>query len=115
MRFLLLAALLTLIAGSAAASAAGPEPTLRVVRAKPLVVAGSGFEAGETVRVVALGHGGKRSKTVVAGARGGFKVELPARRTIGCAPTLVTASGARGGKASLTAVAGCVTVPPPRD
>ncbi len=88
-------------AGSTLAGAATSEPTLRVMRAKPLVVVGAGFEAGETVRVVALGHGGKRAKTVVAGPRGRFKVALPARKTIGCAPTIVTATGSKGSEARL--------------
>ena len=115
MRFLLLPALVAVAAGSTLAGAATPEPALKVMQAKPLVVGGTGFAPGESVRVVALGYGGKRAKTVIAGPRGRFKVELPARRTIGCAPTLVTATGSNGSKASLTARSACVTIPPPRD
>lgn len=115
MRQVVIVVVLAVVAGSTLAAAATAEPSLRVMRAKPLVVVGVGFEAGETIRVVALGYGGKRTKTVVAGPRGGFKVALPARKTIGCAPTIVTATGSDGSKATLTARAGCKTIPPPRD
>lgn len=115
MRLLALLPLVFVLLVTTAATGATKKPTLTVKTTKPLVVVGTGFEAGETIRVVALGHGGKRARTLVAGPRGGFKVALPARTTIGCAPTIVTATGSGGSKATLTARAGCVTTPPPRD
>lgn len=108
------AALLAALALAPSAGAADG-PTLRVVATTPLVLAGRGFGAGETVRVtVATGYGARVQRVVAV--RGGFKVTFRALPAAGCgAPYLARAVGARGSRAVLALGKPAFCIPPPRD
>ena len=70
--------------------------SLKVVRAQPLAVVGRRFRAGERVKLTA----GGRSRSVTAGARGGFTVTFPEANT--CNGVLVVARGSKGSRATVT-------------
>jgi hypothetical protein len=112
MRWLAVAATLVALAAPSAATAA---PTLRVVTASPLVVAGAGFAPGERVVVTAITLTGPRIARVRASAAGRFRARL---RTVavGCgAAVAVRALGESGRRAVLRRTPGSPCVPPPRD
>ena len=71
-RGLLIVALLTVFAGTASAARA---PTLRLVRAEPLTLAGGGFAARDVVRVTVTSYG-----TPLCAARCGQAREERSRR-----------------------------------
>ena len=65
----------------------------------PLKVRGSGFRAGERVRLKATGGVGRPvSRTLVANANGAFVATFPSMNA--CQSPTVTASGSRGSHAS---------------
>ena len=97
--------LLALVAAWLAAgfAASASTPTLRPITETPLVLSGTGFDAGEAVRVeLAPGIGRKRAvKTVRASAAGRFRVAFglvalePCRRAV-----VAVASGSDGSRAT---------------
>jgi hypothetical protein len=82
--------------GNAPATKPGARAVLKMVRFQPLTLSGHAFKPGERVRVSADGL----RKTVVAGARGGFKVSF--RGVSSCGGVVVTAVGSEGSRASLS-------------
>src|SRR5579872_7148546 len=92
-----LAAFAALLAASAAAAAATP-PTLRIVRASPLVVVGTHFRAGETVKVTA--YGTPHVTRSVRARNGTFTIDLGKVVFGRCAGVRVTALGSQGSAAA---------------
>jgi hypothetical protein len=84
----------TVVESSAVASQTS-RAALKVVRAQPLTVAGRGFRAGERVTVKADGL----TRSVTAGARGGFTVTFPEANT--CNGVVVVARGSKGSRATV--------------
>jgi hypothetical protein len=99
----LLACLIAAAASAAAVQAAATRPTLRLVEKAPLTLRGSGFQAGERVRVTVAVDGPRRTRSTRASRTGAFTVELPAIVVYDpCLSSLVaTAVGARGDSATL--------------
>jgi hypothetical protein len=93
---LLTAVVLTLAVPAAAPGA--PRPSLTVRRDLPLTLRGSGFRAGEAVRVnVQLGER-RWVRRASAGPAGAFSVRFAGVRLDYCAtPVVITARGARSG------------------
>lgn len=92
------------LAGTAGAMQAGGNtnhpPTLRLVKAKPLIVKGARFEVGERVRLRASSGLRARTGSARAGAVGSFveTFDMPYDR---CNGLLVTAAGNEGSRARL--------------
>jgi hypothetical protein len=107
----LLAAAAAVVAVTSAT--AGPaKPKLVVAQRAPLVIAGSGFAAGERVSVTLLtGYGAKHASTVARGGR--FRVEFRVTNK-GCgAPWAARAKGSGGSTAFLAFAGAQPCVPPP--
>jgi hypothetical protein len=100
----LLAALLALPVTAGARTK--PKPSIMVTRVLPLTVKGSGFVAGERVKVVVRIPEVYR-KTVRAGRRGRFTLlmRVPAGK---CVTIRVAAIGSKGSRASTMVPATCV-------
>lgn len=79
-----------------AADTTATRATLKIVGVEPVTVAGRAFKSGERVRVSADG----RKKTLIAGARGGFKVIFPQANV--CNGLVVVARGSEGSRATVT-------------
>jgi hypothetical protein len=99
----LLACLIAVAAFAAAVQAAATRPTLRLVQKAPVTIRGSGFHAGERVRVTVSADGPKETRSMRASRTGVFTVELPATVVYDpCNSSLVaTAVGAGGDSATL--------------
>ena len=95
-RLFLLAAILAAVA-AAPGSLARTHPTIDVTRLIPLTVTGSGFKAGERVKVVVRSPAVYR-KTVTATRRGRFIAAF--RHGSKCASIHVLATGNRGSRAT---------------
>jgi hypothetical protein len=100
-----------LLPGYAAASgrqADSPASTvraqLRVADLRPLAVFGSGFRAGETVRVTAITDAGAGAKSAETGAAGRFGMRFPKLKLDGCPNYLISARGDKGSRATLRSV-----------
>jgi len=78
-----------LAAVAAPIGSAGSRASLRVVRAAPLEVGGSGFGAHERLRVTATAGDRSWRAAVTAGARGGFVATWTAGRWEPCSTSLV--------------------------
>ena len=93
---------------AAGSPGANGKARLVVVDRTPLIVRGLRFGADETVLVRAVVRGkGRASKSMVAGASGGFTARFPSMWVRECAFLSVQATGARGSRASFT------LMPPP--
>jgi hypothetical protein len=91
---------------SAGLAAGGPtaKPQLRVVSLQPFAVAGSGFRAGERVRVTVRADGDVGARMDDADARGRIGVRFRSM-TLGDCPTYVIAArGDKGSRAGLRSV-----------
>ena len=99
----ILACLLAVAATAAAVQAAATRPTLRLVQRAPLTLRGSGFHAGERVRVSVAVEGPKRTRSLRASSAGAFTVALPVIVAFDpCVSSLIaTAVGADGDTATL--------------
>jgi len=97
----LLAALIAMPVGVEARA----KPSVTVTRVVPLTVKGSGFHAGERVRVVVRVPQVHR-KTVTAGRRGRFLVIFRVA-TAKCTTIEVVATGNRGSRATATVPPTC--------
>jgi hypothetical protein len=86
---------------------AATKPQLRVLGTKPLAVVGTGFGAGEAVRVSARTDDGDGSKLRAAGATGRVVVRFPKLNLGRCSTYVISARGNRGSRATLR------SVPPP--
>jgi hypothetical protein len=82
-----------------AAPTAATAPRIALEDDAPLVVAGRGFRADETVVVSAVSGGVRKTKTVRAGDGGGFRARF--RGNFECGPLYVTAVGREGSRAAL--------------
>lgn len=95
----------------------GSRPELRVVRDTPLTVAGSGFAAGERVRLT-LRTGRARAfvRNAQAGSEGRFRTAFPLLVALDpCRGTIVvTATGSRGGTATWKRACRPPSTRPPR-
>ena len=109
MRILLAALLLALVAVAAAAAA---PPTLRVVDQSPLVIRGSGFKAGEKVRVVLSLTTMRRYRDVAAGTAGGFTARFTVTPAQCSLVRSLSAVGSRGSRATRELRLDCVPPPP---
>lgn len=100
MPFAVRSALLTL-AGAfvlAGAAAAAPPPALRIVADGPLALRGTGFRAGEAVRVTVRMNERRFARDTRAARTGRFTVTFPRVRVNYCAtPLTITARGSRTG------------------
>ena len=99
-----------LVAASASTPGRGAEvakPRLRVDALRPLVVAGTGFRAGETVRVIASADEGYGAKTDEAGSPGRIYVRFPKLKLGRCSEYVISAKGDKGSRTTLR------SVPPP--
>jgi hypothetical protein len=95
------------LGGGVAEGGSAAKPQLRVAGLTPFGVIGTGFHAGETVRVTLRTEGDSVSATDVASATGRIAVRFP-RMKVGKCPTYVIA--ARGNKRSR---AGLRSIPRP--
>jgi len=99
-----------LVAASASTPGRGAEaakPRLRVDALRPLVVVGTGFRAGETVRVTASADEGYGAKTDEAGSPGRIYVRFPKLKLGRCSEYVISAKGDKGSRTTLR------SVPPP--
>jgi hypothetical protein len=104
---LVVALVLTLTASSAGArteSGAAARPALRVVDFSPLAVVGTGFKAGETVRVTVRAQGGSMSAKGDAGGGGRIAVRFPRMKLGKCPEYVIAARGDKGSRAGLRSV-----------
>jgi hypothetical protein len=93
----LLGVALLALAGAAAAPSA-TRPSLSIRADLPLTLHGSGFRAGEAVRVTVRMGEERRVRATHAGRAGGFTVQFAGVRLDYCAtPLLITARGALSG------------------
>ena len=95
-----LAATAVLLAGHAAGGPAA-KPQLAVVSLSPFVVVGSGFHAGETVRVTVRANAGAASKRDAASRAGRIGVRFAGLRLGRCPEYIVVARGDKGSSAHL--------------
>jgi hypothetical protein len=77
---------------------------LRVADLRPLAVSGSGFRAGETVRVTAITDAGAGAKSAETGAAGRFGMRFPKLKLDGCPNYLISARGDKGSRATQRSV-----------
>ena len=93
---LVTAAFIALTVSAAASSA--PRPALVIRDDLPLTLHGSGFRAGEAVRVNVVMNEQRWVRNVRAGLAGGFTVRFAGVRLLYCAvPLVISARGARSG------------------
>jgi hypothetical protein len=79
----------------------GERPRLRAVAMQPVVLAGSGFQAREAVRLTASAGSTSANRRVQASAAGRFTVQLPEIAVDRCSSFFAVARGARGSLASI--------------
>jgi hypothetical protein len=92
------------ISAGLAAGGSTAKPQLRVVSLQPFAVAGSGFRAGERVRVTVRAEGDVGARMDDADARGRIGVRFRSM-TLGDCPTYVIAArGDKGSRAGLRSV-----------
>jgi hypothetical protein len=99
------------VSGSAAEAGADQKAKLRVVDTRPLALHGTGFRAGESVRVTLLASVKRLVRHAKAGRNGSFKVSFPTGGE-GCTLMLAHAVGSQGSQA--TARVGRAPCPPPQ-
>jgi hypothetical protein len=71
---------------------------------RPLTVLGTGFRAGETVRVAAITDAGAGAKSGRAGAAGRIGVRFPRLTLDSCPSYIISARGDKGSRATLRSV-----------
>ena len=98
----LLAAVLVvgLIAGPTTLAATS-RPALKMLRAQPFTVRGTGFHRHERVRLTLRDATGTTMRRVTASAKGAFTVTFPTAKTGRCGSFAVRAAGALGSRATL--------------
>ena len=106
MRYLLLVAAGIAAAYAAAAFAAANSAHLLIAKMSPVVVSGTGFKARERVSLTVTSKA-TRTKRVVAGPRGGFKITFRGLSIAHCVAYSVTAKGNHGSTATLKVVPEC--------
>jgi hypothetical protein len=96
-----------LVAAHAAGVGRGAEaakPQLRVDGLRPLVVVGTGFHAGENVRVTASADEGRGARTAEAGGTHRISVRFAKLKLGRCSEYLISAKGDEGSRAALRSV-----------
>jgi hypothetical protein len=101
---LLAAALVAASASAAGREAADAKPRLSVEALRPLVVAGTGFRAGEIVRVTASADEGFGAKSAEVGNGGRISARFPKLKLGRCSDYVVSAKGNKGSRATLRSV-----------
>jgi hypothetical protein len=94
----------TLSSGGFAEGGSAAKPRLRVTDLTPFAVVGTGFRAGETVRVTVRGEGDSVSATDEAGAGGRIAVRFPRMKLGKCPTYVIAARGNKGSRAGLRSV-----------
>jgi hypothetical protein len=84
--------------------AATSKAQLRVTTLRPLAVVGSGFHAGEDVRVSVRTDKGAGARSDEAGAAGRIDVRFPKLRLGHCPTYVISARGDDGSRATLRSV-----------
>jgi hypothetical protein len=102
----LCSAVAALVLVASAAVAAAQTARVLVSATSPFTVRGSGFRAHEHVTVT-VSATVRRTKAVVAGARGGFKASFSAVKIGACEGYVVRAKGNRGSLAILKVMPEC--------
>jgi hypothetical protein len=103
------AAVVTGLALAAALAAAGlsstgharGRPALKLAGTRPVTVHGSGFQAGERIRLVLRKPSGASTRRVRASRRGKFSARFPRATIRRCAGFSVKAAGRGGSRAAL--------------
>jgi hypothetical protein len=93
-----------LTAGGVSEGGSAAKPQLRVVDLTPFAVVGTGFRAGETVRVTVRAEGDSVAATGEAGATGRVAVRFPRMRLGTCPTYVIAARGDKGSRAGLRSV-----------
>jgi hypothetical protein len=101
---LVLALPFTLSGGGSPEGGSAAKPQLRVAGGTPFGVVGTGFQAGETVRVTMRAEGDSVSATDVASATGRITVRLPRMKLGECPMYVIGARGNKGSRAGLRSV-----------
>ena len=101
----------TLVIAGVAAAGPSATPKLTVVTPSPVVVAGSGFRGGETVRVSIRGED-VAAKSVIASAAGRILVRFGTLKLGACSSDVIAARGDEGSRARLVIVPGACGVDP---
>jgi hypothetical protein len=109
MRMLVVAGFVVL---AIAAPLAAAMPSLRVADEAPLIVRGSGFKAGEKVRVWLTLTTGRRYRDTLAAAAGGFSVRFTVTPAQCPLVRSLTAVGSRGSRATRSLRLDCQPPPP---
>ena len=84
--------------------AAPTKAQLRVTTLSPLAVTGSGFHAGEDVRVSVRADKGAGARSDKAGAAGRIGVRFPKLKLGRCATYVISAKGDEGSRATLRSI-----------
>ena len=90
--------------GGSAERESAAKPQLRIAGGMPFGVVGTGFQAGETVRVTMRAEGDSVSATDVAGPTGRIAVRLPRMKLGKCPTYVIAARGNKGSRAGLRSV-----------
>jgi len=93
------AVLFLLIAVLASTAGAGTRPSLRVAATNPVTIVGTGFKAGERVRVTVSTAGERATRLTVASARGWFRVRFAGIRAASECKVFAVATGSNGSRA----------------
>jgi hypothetical protein len=105
--------LLSLTTDESRGSAA--KPRLSVVSTTPLVVAGTGFRAGETVRLIVKADAGASSRRDEASGAGRISVRFRGLEVDRCDYLIITARGDKGSLAQLRRMPRACAIDPRRD
>ena len=105
-----LTALVLVLAMVGTSSAAAP--TLRVTDTTPLVVRGSGFKTGETVKVALVLTTSRRYRAATVGRTGSFTVRFSLAPIQCHLARALVATGSRGSRASRPLQLECMPPPP---
>jgi hypothetical protein len=90
-----------LLTVTAAGAPAASGPHLKLVRAAPLTVRGTGFHVHEHVRVVLREQGRMVAARAIAGVGGSFTATFATARVSRCSGFWVGATGDRGSRATM--------------
>jgi hypothetical protein len=94
----------TLSSKGFAESGSAAKPRLRVVDLTPFAVVGTGFRAGETVRVTVRAEGDSSSASDEAGTTGRISVRFPRMKLGSCPTYVIAARGDKGSRAGLRSI-----------
>jgi hypothetical protein len=84
---------------AATPTTAAPGPALKLLKASPVAVRGTGFEPRETVRITVRAGNGVTRATAAADRAGTFAATIRGAVASRCATLLISASGSGGSRA----------------